>query len=100
MRSCRLTAVVGCCRHTESVRCLLQAPDGRKMTNADYINDSSKSARVTVTGRINTVGSLADVSACIQLYSLQQTMRSWCRTVAEAHPSIIYLGLVISTPAY
>jgi hypothetical protein len=34
---------------------LPQAPDGRRMTNADYINDTSKKARVTVTGRINTV---------------------------------------------
>jgi hypothetical protein len=34
---------------------LLQAPDGRRMTNADYINDNSKTARVTVTGQINAV---------------------------------------------
>lgn len=37
---------------------LPQAPDGRRMTNADYINDTSKKARVTVTGRINTVSGL------------------------------------------
>lgn len=40
--------------HIAAAVCM-QAPDGRGLVNADYINEDSKRATVTVTGHINQV---------------------------------------------
>lgn len=44
-----------------AVYACVQAPDGRGLTIADYVNEDSKRATVTVTGTINQVGELQTV---------------------------------------
>jgi hypothetical protein len=59
LTSCSRSSHTCCTNVCTCLTACVQAPDGRRMTNMDYINDTCKQARVAVTGRINGVSEAA-----------------------------------------